>query len=235
MLDDCEKEGKSHIVSWLPNGKAFKVHMVPEFVATILPSYFKQSKYKSYQRQLNLWGFERVTRNGPEKGAYFHKNFLKGKPSLCRMLKRQRANKAASPASPKVEKPFQTIFSEQSRRRKDSASESSSTTSDSSIPPKDTSMGYMPKFDTMDEDFSLDILERSHEGRDNFEQSAPKLTFEGCQFFPLEKERYDELNSLVLKVGSELRTTSDRTEKDITGLNRRFSFLSLPTATVYVV
>lgn len=51
MLDDCEKEGKSHIVSWLPNGKAFKVHMVPEFVATILPSYFKQSKYKSYQRQ----------------------------------------------------------------------------------------------------------------------------------------------------------------------------------------
>lgn len=87
----------------------------------------------------------------------------------------------------------------------------------------------------MDEDFSLDILERSHEGRDNFEQSAPKLTFEGCQFFPLEKERYDELNSLVLKVGSELRTTSDRTEKDITGLNRRFSFLSLPTATVYVV
>ena len=51
MLDECEHQNKSHIVSWLPDGKAFKVHQVPVFVDLILPSYFRQSKYKSYQRQ----------------------------------------------------------------------------------------------------------------------------------------------------------------------------------------
>ena len=51
MLDECELQNKSHIVSWLPDGKAFKVHQVPVFVDLILPSYFRQSKYKSYQRQ----------------------------------------------------------------------------------------------------------------------------------------------------------------------------------------
>ena len=51
MLDQCEKRGLNHIVSWLPDGRAFKVHRVNEFVDTILPVYFRQSKYKSYQRQ----------------------------------------------------------------------------------------------------------------------------------------------------------------------------------------
>lgn len=51
MLVGCENQAKCHIVSWLPDGKAFKVHQVPEFVATILPRHFRQSKYKSFQRQ----------------------------------------------------------------------------------------------------------------------------------------------------------------------------------------
>ena len=37
-----------------------------------MPMYFKQSKYTSFTRKLNRWGFTRVT-TGAEQGAYYHK------------------------------------------------------------------------------------------------------------------------------------------------------------------
>jgi hypothetical protein len=49
MLRDCCVDGS--VVSWLPDGKAFKVHKVEVFSETILPTYFNQSKYKSFLRQ----------------------------------------------------------------------------------------------------------------------------------------------------------------------------------------
>lgn len=53
MLQDCDKDpdGKGTIVSWISEGKAFRVHKRKVFVETILPSYFNQTKYKSFQRQ----------------------------------------------------------------------------------------------------------------------------------------------------------------------------------------
>jgi len=42
-----------------------------------LPKYFKESKYTSFTRKLNRWGFSRVTR-GPEAGAYYHPYFQRG-------------------------------------------------------------------------------------------------------------------------------------------------------------
>lgn len=53
MLRDCEKDpgGMGSTVSWMPDGTQFRVHDVKAFVETILPTYFKQSKYKSFQRQ----------------------------------------------------------------------------------------------------------------------------------------------------------------------------------------
>ena len=53
MLKDCDKDvdGMGSVVSWLPDGKAFKVHDPKVFVERILPTYFNQSKYKSFQRQ----------------------------------------------------------------------------------------------------------------------------------------------------------------------------------------
>lgn len=53
LLKDCDDDpdGKGTIVSWLCHGKAFRVHKRNDFVETILPVYFKQTKYKSFQRQ----------------------------------------------------------------------------------------------------------------------------------------------------------------------------------------
>jgi hypothetical protein len=50
-----------------------------------VPHYFRQTKYKSFQRQLNLWGFGRV-RQGPDKGGYAHPSFVRGDRNKCDMI-----------------------------------------------------------------------------------------------------------------------------------------------------
>jgi len=54
LLRDCEQdlEGKGRIISWTqPHGKSFKVHRPKEIIQFLLPTYFNQTKYKSFQRQ----------------------------------------------------------------------------------------------------------------------------------------------------------------------------------------
>jgi hypothetical protein len=91
MLEDMACGGSQNIVSWQPHGKAFRVHDHEEFAGTIIPRYFKQTKYKSFQRQLNLYGFHRIRNKGLDKGAYCHPLFIRNKKSMSlRMLIRQR-------------------------------------------------------------------------------------------------------------------------------------------------
>lgn len=51
--------------------------------------FFKQSKFTSFQRQLNLYGFQRVT-SGRDRQAYYHPLLLRGRPDLCRLMLRTR-------------------------------------------------------------------------------------------------------------------------------------------------
>jgi hypothetical protein len=52
----------------------------------------------SFQRQLNLYGFRRIS-EGKEKGGYFHKDFFKGKRSLARKIRRKSsASRSTAPA-----------------------------------------------------------------------------------------------------------------------------------------
>ena len=77
MLEDTAASGNDDIVSWLPGGKSFRVHKPKEFVTTIMPRYFKQSHYKSFQRQLHIYGFSRIAKKGmPDTGAYSHPDFI---------------------------------------------------------------------------------------------------------------------------------------------------------------
>lgn len=89
MLDAIERDGYAHIISWQPHGRCFLVHKPKEFVSTIMPKYFKQSKMASFQRQLNLYGFSRLT-GGLDKGGYYHELFLRGKISLAYDINRMR-------------------------------------------------------------------------------------------------------------------------------------------------
>jgi hypothetical protein len=51
--------------------------------------FFSQSKYASFQRQLNLYGFSRFS-HGKDKGAYFHYLFVREKCPLVRGMVRRK-------------------------------------------------------------------------------------------------------------------------------------------------
>ena len=82
MLDAATDDEFEDIVSWERGGKAFKVHDSKRFVVFVLPRFFNQTRYKSFQRQLNIYGFTRVAA-GKEKGLLSHKCFVRGNKALC--------------------------------------------------------------------------------------------------------------------------------------------------------
>lgn len=50
----------SDIISWLPCGKAFKVHDMDAFTQLILPHEFgSMTSFRSFRRQLNLYGIKK--------------------------------------------------------------------------------------------------------------------------------------------------------------------------------
>lgn len=51
MLEDASKEGNDWIVSWQTHGRSFIVHKPKVFVEKIMPTYFNQSKFASFQRK----------------------------------------------------------------------------------------------------------------------------------------------------------------------------------------
>jgi len=115
MLDTCEKKGLDHIISWLPNNASFRVHNHPVFMNSIIGTFFKQTKYKSFQRQLNIWGFHRIT-TGPNKGGYCHRHFIRSKEELCCMMSRQKI-KSGKPAKPRAYFPLKAYVSTSGENR----------------------------------------------------------------------------------------------------------------------
>lgn len=91
ILDEVEKTGDEDIISWQKNGRSFKVHKPKEFVRTIIPKYFNQTKYKSFQRQLHLYNFQRI-RKGPEAGSYSHPKFVRGFKALSMTIHPKKGN-----------------------------------------------------------------------------------------------------------------------------------------------
>jgi len=86
MLENAEKQKFDHIVSWNEAGTGFMVHDKDHFTKEIVPHYFNLTKYKSFQRQLSLYGFQRVT-VGPNKGLRYHEKLRKGELELVRQMK----------------------------------------------------------------------------------------------------------------------------------------------------
>lgn len=57
LLEDCTLEGNENIASWLPHGKAFKVHKPTDFENKLIRRYFRQTKYRSFVRQVSVFDF----------------------------------------------------------------------------------------------------------------------------------------------------------------------------------
>jgi hypothetical protein len=87
LLEYAEHDGKTNIISWMPGNISFKVHDKKTFVDTLMPRFFQTSNYKSFQRNLNLWGFETVSK-GSQKGVRSHPLFVRDNPQKCHLMTR---------------------------------------------------------------------------------------------------------------------------------------------------
>jgi HSF-type DNA-binding len=85
MLEAVDGSVHSLYVRWLPHGRAFAVLDKTRFENEVLPVHFPQQKeFASFQRQLNIYGFLRLTR---EEG-YYHELLLRGRPSMASIIPR---------------------------------------------------------------------------------------------------------------------------------------------------
>ena len=91
ILYEAEKNGQSDIISFLPHGRAFMVHDQQRFATEVMPKYFAASsgtgaagtgKINTFLKQLSLYSFQRIPQ-GPERGGYYHKYFIRGKRHWC--------------------------------------------------------------------------------------------------------------------------------------------------------
>lgn len=82
LMEILTSDDHTDIIAWLPHGQSFIIYKKKTFASIVLPIYFKASKFTSFTRKLNRWGFTRVTR-GPEMGSYYHRSFSRDSPELC--------------------------------------------------------------------------------------------------------------------------------------------------------
>ncbi|KAK1735159.1 heat shock factor family protein [Skeletonema marinoi] len=110
MLESVDCLGLSHTASWLPHGRSFQVKDPTQFMDLVVPKFFKATKYRSFQRQLNLWGFSRIVK-GQEHACWHHEYFVRGRPELLSKISRTRVKvkgrEATQAADTRKEAPMQ--------------------------------------------------------------------------------------------------------------------------------
>jgi len=57
-------------------------------MSEICPQYFAQTRYESFIRQVNGWGFKRMRREGADRSSYYHEHFLRGYPNMIDHMRR---------------------------------------------------------------------------------------------------------------------------------------------------
>ena len=85
LMELLNNEDYRESMSWLPNGNAFALQPTI-FTKEILPKHFEGTKFESFTRKLNRWGFKRIAgEDTPEETfAYSHHLFKRDFPELCR-------------------------------------------------------------------------------------------------------------------------------------------------------
>ena len=79
----------SPMISWSSSGKSFAIHNREEFVSHVAPIFFpKQSKYRSFTRQLNLYGFSRLNNRG-DGVVWAHEFFIRGQTEMLDRIDRE--------------------------------------------------------------------------------------------------------------------------------------------------
>ena len=85
------------MIAWVNDGTAFRVSSPSEFSRVVLPTYFKHANWQSFVRQLNMYGFHKVTSAipiNPEENVsaiweFRHPSFRRGDVHLLSEIKRK--------------------------------------------------------------------------------------------------------------------------------------------------
>ncbi|GKV00937.1 hypothetical protein SLE2022_012150 [Rubroshorea leprosula] len=93
--DDNGSYGNKKIVSWNTEGTGFVVWSPAEFSELILPRYFKHSNFSSFIRQLNTYGFKKVS---SKQWEFKHEKFQKGCKHMLVEITRKKSEVSVFPA-----------------------------------------------------------------------------------------------------------------------------------------
>mmetsp|Transcript_15655 Transcript_15655/g.20407 ORF Transcript_15655/g.20407 Transcript_15655/m.20407 type:complete len:405 (+) Transcript_15655:136-1350(+) len=101
MIDTCDPT----IACWSEDGETFVVKDPEKFECSIIPQFFKHSKFSSFVRQLNFYSFRKIKyadtiRIDPKLEAetanywrFRHEHFRRGRPDLLTEIKRMNGQK----------------------------------------------------------------------------------------------------------------------------------------------
>lgn len=107
------------VISWNSDGTAFVVWQPADFARDLLPKLFKHSNFSSFVRQLNTYGFRKVTTN---RWEFRNDKFRRGKRELLCEIRRRKASSSASASS-------KLLVKDQSSDNEDQKSSSTSSSS----------------------------------------------------------------------------------------------------------
>jgi HSF-type DNA-binding len=95
LLEESEIHQHQDIIAWQEDGRSFRIYDADRFVQEVMPKYFKkQTKLRSFQRQLLLYGWTRiVSKKGPEYNCYSHEKFVRGCTKLATEIRRMSNSK----------------------------------------------------------------------------------------------------------------------------------------------
>ncbi|XP_041975877.1 heat shock factor protein isoform X12 [Aricia agestis] len=103
LVNDTET---NHLISWSPGGKTFVIKNQADFARELLPLYYKHNNMASFIRQLNMYGFHKITsvengglRYDKDDIEFSHPCFMRGHAYLLEHIKRKIANPKSIVAS----------------------------------------------------------------------------------------------------------------------------------------
>jgi heat shock transcription factor 1 len=92
-----------HLICWSPSGTSFVIPNQAQFWYELLPLYYKHNNMSSFVRQLNMYGFHKLStvENGTmdsdkDEIQFSHPFFLKDQPELLRNIKRKATTSKSS-------------------------------------------------------------------------------------------------------------------------------------------
>uniref|UniRef100_A0A7S4J5H0 HSF-type DNA-binding domain-containing protein n=1 Tax=Odontella aurita TaxID=265563 RepID=A0A7S4J5H0_9STRA len=101
LYDILSRPEFANVISWAPHGRCWLVQDRQAFIEHVMPRYFAQTKYQSFIRQVNGWGFKRITK-GTYQGSYYNEFFLRTKKNLLRFMTRQPAVREGNMPEPNL-------------------------------------------------------------------------------------------------------------------------------------